>query len=489
MRILIANRGEIAVRIIRAIREMGFVSIAVYPPDEKDAPYVKMADEAYELSSPRSFLDVREMVEIAIKAKADAVHPGYGFLSENPIFAQALMDEGIIRIGPRPKTLELLGDKVEAKRVAIKAGVPTLPSTLEPTKSVEEALAFADKIGYPVVVKAVGGGGGMGIRVARTPEELMVARNIAAKEAKQAFGDERVFIEKYLERTKHIEVQILADDSGVYHLYERDCSVQRKFQKIIEEAPSPALTDEERERVASYAVRVAEAVEFYNAGTVEFLYKDGRFYFLEVNPRLQVEHGVTELITGVDIVKEQINVALKGSVTFDQRDIKVNGHAIEVRVYAEDPFSGFLPSHGMIMRYRPPGGPGIRVDDGVAEGYIIPEYYNPLIAKVMSRGRDRNEAIIRLKRALKEFVISGVKTNIPLHLALLEDETFIEGKVRTRYLEEKMAEIQERMLVEYLKSLAALAVALSLRPKKEKLERSLVSKLFARFSDMRIRRR
>ncbi len=489
MRIFIANRGEIALRIIRAVREIGYEAIVAYSREESNAPYVKAADEAYELSSPRSFIDIREMVEIIERSRADAVHPGYGFLSENPLFAQAVLDIGSTRIGPPPKVLELLGDKVQAKRIAKRAGVPTLPATEEPVRSLGEALRAAERIGYPVVVKAVGGGGGMGIRVAHTPEELEVAWNIAAKEAKQAFGDERVFIEKYLDKPRHIEVQILADSSRVYHLYERDCSVQRKFQKIIEEAPSAILSEEERERVASYAIKMAEAVGFYNAGTVEFLYKDGSFYFLEVNPRLQVEHGVTEAVTGIDIVKEQIRIALRGEVSFKQEDVKIRGHAIEARIYAENPFSGFLPTKGTITRYRIPSGPGIRVDDHAEDGYMIPEYYNALIAKVISWGRDRREAIERLKRALKEFIISGVSTNIPLHLSILEDEEYIENRVYTRYLEERLDKIYERMLSEHLKTLAALAIALSLKPKAERIERSKRGRILSRFFDLRSRRR
>ena len=443
-KILIANRGEIAVRVIRTCREMGIKTVAIYSGADRNSLHVLMADEAYYVGpapATQSYLNIERILRIAKQAEVEAIHPGYGFLSQNPEFARRCEEEGIVFIGPPAKVHLFSGDKLNAKFFLKDRGIPVIPGSRKPLKSASEALELAEKIGYPVMLKPRFGGGGIGMRICHSPQELEEAFNLSLKLASAAFKSAELYIERYYPRARHIEVQILADRHGnILHLFERECSIQRRFQKLIEEAPSPAINDELREKVTSLAVRIAEIVGYINAGTVEFLYvpEEGSFLFMEINSRIQVEHPVTEMITGIDIVKEQLKIAAGECLEYDQEEISVRGHAIEARIYAEDPYSGFTPSPGIITEYIPPRGIGIRVDDSVYPGAEIPPYYDPLIAKLIAWGRNRAESLARLRRALREFVIKGVKTNIPLHLALLEDSGFLSGDYYTKYLEEKV---------------------------------------------------
>ena len=444
-KVLIANRGEIAVRIIRACRELGIESVAVYSEADRNAMHVRYADEAYLIGpapSRESYLRIDKIIAVAKKSGADAVHPGYGFLAEREEFAQACADEGITFIGPRPDSIATMGDKVVARNTVRKAGVPVVPGTEAETRLTDDdLLRLAPEIGFPLLIKASAGGGGKGMREVTAPEQMAVSLASARREAESAFGDGNVYLEKLVLGARHIEIQIMADTYGnTIYLGERECSLQRRHQKVLEEAPSPFVADDEdlRSRMGTVAVKAAEAVNYVNAGTIEFLVdKEKNFYFLEMNTRLQVEHPVTELVTGVDIVKEQIRVARGRELSRKQDQIKLNGWAIECRINAEDPYNNFMPSTGTITASILPTGPGVRVDTGVYVGYTIPRYYDSMISKVICWGESRGEALLRMRRALEEYKIVGVKTNIPLHQNLLDSLRFQAGTFDTRFLEER----------------------------------------------------
>jgi acetyl-CoA carboxylase, biotin carboxylase subunit len=439
-KILIANRGEIAVRIIRACRELGISTVAIYSETDKDALHVKISDEAYCIGKTfvkDSYLNVQNILSVAIHAKVDAIHPGYGFLSENTNFAQMCEEFGIKFIGPCPEIISLMGDKSNARDTMKRAGVPTVPGTDGEIQNINEAIAIAKEIGYPVIVKASAGGGGKGMRVVNSEDELISSIETAQKEAQNYFGNPMVYLEKYLEYTRHVEIQIIGDNYGnVVHLGERDCSIQRRHQKLVEESPSPALNEDLRNAMGEAAVKVAKAVKYNSVGTVEFLLnEDNNFYFMEMNTRIQVEHGVTEMITGIDLMKEQILVASGEKLSFTQEDVKINGCALECRINAEDPYRNFIPCPGKVENYLSPGGIGLRIDSAVYPGYVISPFYDSMVSKVIAWGRDRDEAILRMKRALNEFVIEGVKTTIPFHKKLMDNETFRKGNFNTKFLE------------------------------------------------------
>jgi acetyl-CoA carboxylase biotin carboxylase subunit len=439
-KVLIANRGEIAVRVIRACREMGITSVAVYSEADRDALHVKLADEAYCIGpapGKDSYLNMTNLMSVATLVEADAIHPGYGFLAENADFAELCAACNITFIGPSPQAITSMGDKTTARDTMKAAGVPVVPGTEGVIEEVAEAVATAREIGFPVIVKATAGGGGKGMRVVHSEDELKRAVTTAQQEAEANFGNPGVYLEKYLVEPRHIEIQVLADQHGnTIHLGERDCSIQRRYQKLIEEAPSPALDPELRERMGQAAVAAAEAVDYTGAGTVEFLLdKEGHFYFMEMNTRIQVEHPVTELVTGVDLVKEQIRVAAGQPLEISQEDIVIEGHAIECRINAEDPDRKFMPTPGEIQFYLPPGGVGVRVDSAAYPGYRIPPFYDSMIAKLIVWGSDRPEAIRRMRRALAEFAIEGVSTTIPFHIKLLNNRRFNEGDFHIQFLE------------------------------------------------------
>lgn len=438
-KLLVANRGEIALRIMRSAREMGIETVAIYSQADRKAPHVRYADEAVcigEAPSSLSYLRGEKIVEVACKLGVDAIHPGYGFLSENAQFAQMVEEAGILFIGPPVKAIEVMGSKLAAKEAVRKFGVPLVPGSEGAIQSVEEAKRIASAIGYPVLIKASAGGGGKGMRVVEDENELAEQMERAISEAVSAFGDGSVFIEKYISAPKHIEVQILGDKHGnIVYLFERECSIQRRHQKVIEEAPSPVVTPQIRKALGEAAIKVAQACGYYNAGTVEFVMDSNlNFYFLEMNTRLQVEHPVTEQITGIDLVKEQIRIAEGKPLSFSQEDLKILGHAIEVRIYAEDPTNNFLPDIGKLKTYKRPQGIGIRVDDGFEEGMEIPIYYDPMIAKLIATGKDRHEAIERMKRALDEYQITGVETTIGFCKFVLEHEEFLSGRFDTNFV-------------------------------------------------------
>ena len=440
-KILIANRGEIAVRIIRACRELGISTVAIYSESDKNSLHVKLADESYCIgkSLPKdTCLNINNIINVAIHSKADAIHPGYGFLSESTAFAKACEEFNICFIGPNYIIIDKLGDKSNAKETLKLAGVPIVPGTEGIINDKNEAVKIAKEIGYPVIVKASAGGGGKGMKVANNKEELLSAIEQAEKEAESYFGNPDVYLEKYLESTRHIEIQIIGDNYGnVVHLGERDCTIQRRHQKLVEESPSKALSEELRSSMGEAAVNASKAVNYNSVGTVEFLLdSDNKFYFMEMNTRIQVEHGVTEMITGIDLIKEQIKVAEGRQLSFSQEDVKINGCAIECRINAENPYKDFTPSPGKINNYIQPGGIGIRIDSAAYSGYSIPPFYDSMISKVIAWGRDRNEAIERMKRALSEFEIKGVETTIPFHKALMDNEIFKSGEFNTRFLEE-----------------------------------------------------
>ncbi len=439
-RVLVANRGEIAVRIIRALRELGIESVAVYSEGDKDSLHVEMADYAICIgpsSSKDSYINFSRILSAAEIAGVDAIHPGYGFLSENPDFAELVEASGFVFIGPSPQSIRLMGDKIEAKRSMKKVGVPILPGTEDPVASYDEAYKIVKEIGLPVIIKAAAGGGGKGMRVVREMDALERAFNMAQKEAESAFGDPRVYIEKYVERPRHIEVQVIGDRHGnMVYLGERECSIQRRHQKLLEESPSPVVNEETRKRIGDIAVKGALSIGYYSAGTLEFLMdQDGNFYFMEMNTRIQVEHPVTEWVTGEDLVKLQILVAMGERLPIKQEDVKIKGHAIEVRINAEDPERGFIPNPGKITLLHLPGGPGVRVDTHIYQGYSIPPYYDSLIAKIIVHDKDRPSAIARLRRALEETVIDGIRTTIPFFLKLIENEDFVKGNLDTHFLE------------------------------------------------------
>ena len=438
-KILIANRGEIAVRIIRACREMGIYTVAVYSEADRDSLHVKLADEAYCIgpaASKDSYLNFTNILSVAKLTEADAIHPGYGFLAENPDFSEVCNSFDIEFIGPTSEAIQKMGEKAVAKETMKDAGVPVVPGSDGTVEEQKEAMEIAKQIGYPVIIKATAGGGGKGMRVAYSKEDLVKSFRMAKQEAEKAFGNPGVYIEKYLESPRHIEIQILADKHGnVIHLGERDCSIQRRHQKLIEEAPSPALTNELREKMGQAAVRAAKAVNYHGVGTVEFLLEKDNFYFMEMNTRIQVEHPVTELITGIDLINEQIKASAGEVLSIEQEDVKMNGWSIECRINAENPGKNFLPSPGKIEFYLPPGGLGVRVDSAVYPGYSITPFYDSMIAKLIVWGRDRNEAISRMKRSLDEFAIDGIHTTIPFHLKLLNNELFLKGEFDTKFLE------------------------------------------------------
>jgi acetyl-CoA carboxylase biotin carboxylase subunit len=439
-KVLIANRGEIAVRVIRACREQGIASVAVFSEADREALHVLMADEAYPIGPPpaaESYLAIERIVRVAKAAGADAVHPGYGFLAENPAFAEACADAGLIFVGPPPAAIRAMGDKTAARRLARELGVPTVPGTLVPLAGDDEARAAAREIGYPVMIKAAMGGGGKGMRLVRREEELPAALRMARGEAASAFGDASIYLERAIPEPRHIEVQVLADAHGrVVHLGERECSLQRRHQKLVEESPSPGVDPPTRARLGEAACRVARAAGYVNAGTVEFLMDpEGRFYFLEMNTRLQVEHPVTELVTGIDLVAAQFRVAAGEPLGFDQADVTWRGAAIECRINAEDPFGGWLPSPGTITGLRAPAGPWVRDDSGVYEGYTVPRYYDTLLAKLIVWGSDRATAIDRMQRALAEYKIAGVRTTIPVLERIMRDEDFRAGRLSTAFLD------------------------------------------------------
>jgi acetyl-CoA carboxylase biotin carboxylase subunit len=438
-KILIANRGEIALRVISACRELGIRTVAIYSEADRDALHVRYADEDVCVGpypSSASYLNISAIVSAAEITEADAIHPGYGFLSENAYFAEILQDCHIAFIGPSPDAIRKMGDKSLARRTVAAAGVPTVPGSPGPLDSVDEAISFAQKAGYPVILKASAGGGGRGMRVARDERDLAAAYETARAEAEKAFGNAEVYLEKYLEEPRHIEFQVFGDSRGnIRHLGERECSIQRRHQKLIEEAPSTILDEPLRRKMGEAAVTAARAVGYSNAGTVEFLLDgDGRFYFMEMNTRLQVEHPITEEVTALDLVKEQIAVAAGEPLSFLERDMAPRGHAIEFRVNAEDPVT-FAPSPGRITTFHPPGGLGVRLDTAAYQGYFVPPHYDSLIAKLIVWGRDRGEAISRGRRALDFFVIEGVKTSIPLHRRILDEPDFVEGRLSTRFME------------------------------------------------------
>ncbi len=438
--VLVANRGEIAVRIIRACREMGLRSVAVYSEADRLAPHVLYADEAYPVGpapSAESYLRGDRLVEVARETGAGAVHPGYGFLAERASFASQVEEAGLVFIGPRPETIDAMGDKTEARRRMQAAGVSIVPGGIDPVSDAVEAAAVALEIGFPLLLKAAAGGGGKGMRIVDSADAVHGAFEAATREAVAAFGDGSIYLEKYLAHPRHIEIQILGDSSGrVVHLGERECSIQRRHQKLIEEAPSALLTTQERASMGEAAVQAARAVDYRGAGTVEFLYSDGQFYFLEMNTRIQVEHPVTEWVTGIDLVQWQIRIARGEELDFEQDDVSLTGHSIECRITSEDPRNGFLPSIGRVDRLDVPDGPGIRWDGGIREGFEVGLHYDPLLAKLIVHARTREEAIDRMGRALDELVIVGIETSASFHRGVMDEEDFRAGRLSTAYLEE-----------------------------------------------------
>ena len=469
-KILIANRGEIAIRVMRACREMGIETVAIYSEADKNALHVSYADEAFpvgEAPPARSYLNIERILSVAHKSGAEAIHPGYGFLAENAGFARACEEGDVVFIGPTSRTIAAMGSKIRAKQMMQSAGVPVVPGTPEGVQDLADAAGIAAEIGYPVIVKASAGGGGIGMQIVENEEALASAIETTQRLAGSSFGDPTVLIEKYLVKPRHVEVQILGDEHGnMVHLYERDCSIQRRHQKLVEESPCPIMTDELRERMTASAIAAAKACDYVNAGTVEFLYADGDYYFMEMNTRLQVEHTVTELVTGVDIVRQQIAAAAGEPLEYAQDEIGIRGHAIECRINAEDPLNNFQATPGKIVRYRSPGGPGVRLDSGVHMGYAITPYYDSMIAKLCTWGMSRLKAIERMRRAISEYVILGVKTTLPLHYALMNNRHFIAGETHTGFLGEEHI---QRSLLRSLREEEALmqTLASSLRQPKE----------------------
>ena len=442
-KILIANRGEIALRIIRACREMDIETVAVFSEADRDALHVRAADQAVCIgphATAKSYLNIPNIISAAELTGVDAIHPGYGFLSENARFAEICESCGITFIGPSPRAIEIMGDKATARKTMIDAGVPVVPGSKEIIKDLDEAAIIAQEIGYPVMIKASAGGGGKGMRIAQNPKELVKSIQAAQSEAQAAFGNPETYLEKYVEEPRHIEFQILADKHGqVIHLGERDCSLQRRNQKLLEEAPSSALTPELRKAMGDAAIKAAHAANYSSAGTIEFLLdKHGDFYFIEMNTRIQVEHPVTELVTGIDLLKAQIRVAAGEPLGIKQEDVQIRGWAIECRINAENPDKNFMPSPGTIEFYHAPGGPGVRVDSAAYQGYTIPPYYDSMVGKLIVWGADREEAIQRMRRALEEFVIEGIHTTIPFHLKVLDNAFFRRGEVYTNFIQRRI---------------------------------------------------
>jgi acetyl-CoA carboxylase biotin carboxylase subunit len=450
-KILIANRGEIAVRIVRACRELGIASVAVYSDVDRAGMHVRLADEAYAIgpaASRESYLRIDKLLDVAKRAGCDALHPGYGFLAENAQLPRACVGANVIFIGPTAEAMEQMGSKTAARNLAKQANVPTVPGTLDPIEKLEDARSIARDTGYPVLLKAIAGGGGKGMRRVMNESELAAAWRDASSEATNAFGDGRLYLEKYLANARHIEIQVLVDHHGnAVYLGERECSIQRRHQKVIEEAPSPVVDAAMRKKMGEAAVRLARAGGYTNAGTLEFMVDEKKhFYFLEMNTRLQVEHPVTEMVTGLDLVKLQIRVAAGERLPFAQDDITIRGHAIECRVYAEDPDNNFFPSPGKILARRIPAGPGIRMDDGVYPGWVVPNDYDPLLGKLIAWGADREEAIARMKRALDEYYVSGIKTNIGLFRRIMCEADFLSANLHTRWLDELLGAAPSKTL-------------------------------------------
>jgi len=441
-KILIANRGEIALRVLRACKELGIPTVAVHSTADANAMHVRLADESVCIGPPSardSYLNIPALLAACEITGADAVHPGYGFLSENARFAEILEEHNVHFIGPKPAHIRIMGDKIEAKRTAKRLGIPVVPGSEGGVGSDADALAIAKIIGFPVLVKASAGGGGRGMKVAHTPDDLSTALSTARAEAKAAFGDDAVYLEKYLKRPRHIEIQVLGDGAGhAIHLGERDCSLQRRHQKVWEESPSPALNTTARNVIGETVAKAMRELEYLGVGTVEFLYEDGKFYFIEMNTRIQVEHPVTEAITDIDLILEQIRVAAGGELELTQRDLRFYGHAIECRINAENPVT-FRPSPGQLAHYHPPGGLGVRVDSAAYQGYTIPPYYDSLVGKLIVQGKTRGECLMRLKRALDEFVVDGVETTIPLFQTLVRNKDIIDGDYHIHWLEEFLA--------------------------------------------------
>jgi pyruvate carboxylase subunit A len=440
-KVLVANRGEIALRIMRACKELGIETVAVYSEADNDALFTNYADEKHLIGPPpplESYLKMDAIIDAAIKSKAEAIHPGYGFLAENDKFSDLVEKSGLVFVGPTGQNIREMGSKLFSKKTMKSSGVPVVPGTEEGISDIEKAKNVAHEIGYPVILKASAGGGGIGMRIVNSDEELSQAVESTQRVAKSAFGDETVLLEKYLEEPRHVEFQIMCDNHGnVVHLRERECSIQRRHQKLIEETPSCVMTDELRDKMGCAAVAAAKVVNYRNAGTVEFMYSKGNFYFLEMNTRLQVEHPITEMITGVDLAKEQLRIASGLPLQFNQEDIKGQGWAFECRICAEDPQNNFFPSPGKIVEYTEPSGPGIRVDSGVYGGFDVPPYYDSLLSKLCVWGRDRKEAMDRMKRALWEYKITGIKTNIPFHEVVLNNEYFAKGEYTTHFIKER----------------------------------------------------
>ncbi len=441
-KIVIANRGEIGLRILRACNELGIRTVAVHSTADRDLIHVRLADESVCIGPPpshESYLNIPALISAAEVTDAVAIHPGYGFLSENADFAERVEQSGFVFIGPRPETIRMMGDKISAIEAMKKAGIPCIPGSdgalgNDPDRN----LALAADVGYPIIIKAAGGGGGRGMRVVHSQANLLNAIELTKAEAEAAFGNGTVYLEKFLDNPRHVEIQVLADGQGkAVHLGERDCSMQRRHQKVIEEAPAPGITPEQRQEIGERCVRACLEVGYRGAGTFEFLYQDGAFYFIEMNTRLQVEHPVTEMITGIDIVREQLCIAAGQPLSFDQSDIRINGHAIECRINAENP-DNFMPSPGMVSHYHPPGGPGIRVDSHLYNGYFVPPYYDSMIGKIIAHGQDRKTAILRMQSALNELVIEGITSNRSLQQRILEDAAFMEGGANIHYLEKML---------------------------------------------------
>lgn len=438
-KILIANRGEIAVRIIRACREMGIETVAVYSEADRNALHAEMADEAVCIGPARardSYLNMQNIISATVLSGAEAIHPGFGFLSENSEFAEMCRECNITFIGPDPESIEKMGNKSRAREIMMLADIPVVPGSSGAVATIEEGLSLAEDIGYPVMIKASAGGGGRGIRIVKNADEFAKAFETAKTEAKNAFGDDTMYVEKFVENPRHIEFQILADNYGnTIYLGERDCSIQRRNQKVLEEAPSPVMSESLRDEMGAVAVRAAKAVNYKNAGTIEFLLdKHGRYYFMEMNTRIQVEHPITEMITGVDLIKEQIKIAAGERLAISQEDVEINGHAIECRINAENPDQGFRPSPGKIQRMHIPGGLGVRLDSAAYQGYVIPPTYDSMIGKLIVHAKTREEAINRMKRALGEFVIEGIDTNIDFQFRILSDEVFLSGNFDTGFI-------------------------------------------------------
>jgi acetyl-CoA carboxylase biotin carboxylase subunit len=441
-KILIANRGEIALRVLRACKELGIATVAVHSTADEDAMHVRLADESVCIGPPAardSYLNIPSLLAACEITGADAVHPGYGFLSENARFAEILEEHGIHFIGPKPAHIRLMGDKIEAKRTAKRLGIPVVPGSEGGITSDADAVAIARDIGFPVLIKASAGGGGRGMKVAHAESDLSVALASARSEARAAFGDDAVYIEKYLQRPRHIEIQVIGDGRGrAIHLGERDCSLQRRHQKVLEESPSPALNLAARDNIGEIVASAMREIRYLGVGTVEFLYEEGQFYFIEMNTRIQVEHPVTEMITDIDLLLEQIRVADGAELSITQQDVKFHGHAIECRINAENPVS-FRPSPGRIVHYHPPGGMGVRIDSAAYQGYTIPPYYDSLLGKLIVHGKTRSECLMRLKRALDEFVVDGIETTLPLFRALVRDRDIVDGNYHIHWLEQFLA--------------------------------------------------